>query len=260
MKLPDIAIQTVSLIAGTGTAYGAGDPDAGQAIANFLKSNLHSLFSELSSQRQATRVKDVSQYALNGIKHRLENDEKLRDDGFFERTIDRSNAEESFEAVLLKAQDEFEEKKIPYLGKLFENACFDSQIHAGLLHILCKDFESLTYRQLCIIKMIIENKHPLSLKSTVETPWLTADRMPLLSEDAFPTLVECVSLGHRGYIDFKLSPPDDTRSGPVALLVPNSMRTRVPAGQMYGRMGLASIPESDVIPIAKSLAATKVQS
>ena len=108
--------------------------------------------------------------------------------------------------------------------------------------------------------MIIENKYPLSLKSTVETPWPTVDQMPLLSEGAFPTLVECVSLGHRGYIDFKLSPPDDIRSGPVALLVPHSMRTWVPAGQMYGRMGLASIPESDVLPIAKSLTATKVQS
>ena len=29
---------------------------------------------------------------------------------------------------------------------------------------------------------------------------------------------------------------------------------------MYGRMGLASIPESDVLPIAKSLAATKARS
>ena len=77
--------------------------------------------------------------------------------------------------------------------------------------------------------------------------------MPLLSKDSFPTLVECVSLGHRGYIDFKLSPPDDTRSGPVALLVPNSMWIQVPAVQMYGRMGLDSIPESDVLPIAKSL-------
>ena len=259
MKLPDFAIETVSLIAGTKAASEAGDPDAGQAVANFVKNNLHNLVNQFTSQRQAKRIKDVSHYALNGIKPRLK-DEELRDDGFFERTIDRSYAEEAFEAVLLKAQDEHEEKKIPYLGKLFENACFDSQIHPGLLNILCKDFESLTYRQLCIIKMIIENKYPLSLKSTVETPWLTTERMPLLSEGAFPTLVECVSLGHRGYIDYELSPPDDTRSGPVALLVPNSMHYRVPAAQMYGRMGLASIPESDVLPIAKSLASTKIQS
>lgn len=116
MKLPDFAVEAVSLITGAKMASEAGDPDAGQAVANFVKNNLHNLVNQFTTQRQAKRIKDVSQYALNGIKHRLENDEKLRDDGFFERTIDRSNAEESFEAVLLKAQDEFEEKKIPYLG------------------------------------------------------------------------------------------------------------------------------------------------
>ncbi len=87
----------------------------------------------------------------------------------------------------------------------------------------------------------------------VETPWLTVDTMPLLSKDSFPTLVECVNLKHRGYIDFEQSPPDDTRSGPVALLIPNSMRFRVPAVQMYGHMGLGTIPELDVSTVARSL-------
>ena len=140
-----------------------------------------------------------------------------------------------------------------YLAKLIKNASFDSQIHAGLVHFLCKQFESLTYRQLCIIKMIIENKYPLSLKSSAETPWLTGEPVPLLSKNSMPTLVECVDLGYRGYIDFQQSPPDDTRSGAVALLVPHSMRYTVPAVQMYGRMGLESIPEEDVLPLAKSL-------
>ena len=86
-----------------------------------------------------------------------------------------------------------------------------------------------------------------------KTPWLTEKPVPLLSQDSLPTLVECVSLGYRGYIDFEQAPPDDTRSGAVALLVPNSMRYTVPALQMYGRMRLASIPEEDVLPLAKSL-------
>ena len=252
-KIPEIAIEATGTIVGTGAAYQAGDPSAGYAVRDFLNNGLRGLVRHFSSERQAKRITDVAQYALNGIRYRLENDEELRDDGFFTRTVDRSYAEETFESVLLKTRDESEEKKIPYLGKLYENACFDSQIHAGLLHFLCKEFESLTYRQLCIIKMIIENKYPLSLKSTVETPWLTEEPTPLLSQDSLPTLVECVSLGYRGYIDFDWSPRNDTRSGAVALLVPNSMRYRVPAVQMYGRMGLASIPEKDVLPLAKSL-------
>ena len=101
--------------------------------------------------------------------------------------------------------------------------------------------------------MVIENNYPLGLKSSAETPWLTEEPVPLLSQDSLPTLVECVSLGYQGYIDFERSPADDTRTGAVALLVPHSMKCRVPAVQMYGRMGLGSIPEKDVLPLAKSL-------
>ena len=253
MKLPDIAIVIVSFLAGLKTAHDTSDADVGQAVSNFVKSNLNDLVHQFSSERRAKRITDVAEFALANIYRRRKKGEQFRDDGFFTRTIDRSYAEEALESVLLKARDEPEEKKIPYLGKLFENACFDSHIHAGLLHFLCKEFESLTYRQLCIIKMIIENKYPLSLKSSAETSWLTGQPVPLLSHDSMPTLVECVSLGYRGYIDFEQSPPDNTRSGAVALLVPHSMRYRVPAVQMYGRMGLGSIPEEDVLPLAKSL-------
>ena len=253
MKLPEFVIEAVSIIAGVKAASDAGDPSAGHAISEFVNNRLHVLVNQFSSQRQSKRITEVTQRALDEIKCRLENGETLRDDGFFTRIVDGCYAEETIESVMLKARDEPEKKKIPYLAKLFENACFDSQIHPGLLHFLCKEFESLTYRQLCIIKMIIENKYPLSLKSSVETPWLTEQPVPLLSHDSMPTLVECVSLGYRGYIDFKQSPPDDTRSGAVALLVPHSMRYRVPAVQMYGRMGLGCIPEEDVLPLAKSL-------
>ncbi len=100
--------------------------------------------------------------------------------------------------------------------------------------------------------MVIESKYPLSLKSTVETPWHRGAGA-LLSKDSMPILVECVSLGYRGYIDFEQLPVDDTGSRAVALLVPHSMRYKVPTVQMYACMGLRSIPEKDVLPRAKSL-------
>ena len=248
-KIPDIAIEATSSIAGAGAAYQAGDPSAGYAVSEFLNNGLRGLLEHFSSQRQSKRITDVTEFALNEIRRRLEDGERLRDDGFFDKTIDRSDAEEVFEAVLLKVRDEPEEKKIPYMGSLFANACFDHGLDSGLLHFLCKDFESLTYRQICIIKVIIENKYPLSFKSVVERTF-PEDPIPQLSVE---TSIECVHLRHRGYVDFEQSPPDDPRSGAVALLVPGTMRYTVPAVQMYGRMGLSSIPESDVHPIGKAL-------
>ena len=248
-KIPDIAIEATSTIAGAGAAYQAGDPSAGLAISEFLNNGLRGLLNHFSSQRQSKRITDVTEFALNEIRRRLEDGEKLRDDGFFDKTIDISDAEEVFEAVLLKIRDEPEEKKIPYMGSLFANDCFDHGLDSGLLHFLCKEFESLTYRQLCIIKVIIENKYPLSFKSIAERTF-PENPIPQL---AVETSIECVNLRHRGYIDFEQSPSDDPRSGSVALLVPGTMRYTVPAVQMYGRMELSSIPESDVHPIGKAL-------
>ena len=94
---------------------------------------------------------------------------------------------------------------------------------------------------------LVERYAFIDFTAQIENP------VPMLSEDTLPTLVECVNLGYRGYIDFQQSPSDNTRSGAEALLVPHSMKCRVLAVQMYGRMGLASIPEEDVLPLAKSL-------
>ena len=228
--------------------------DGAMAAGGFIQRTLEDYLHRVLSPMQEQRVITASALAVDLVEKRLKDGETLRNDGFFtEGTASRSDAVEVVDSMLFTARDDPQPQKIQYLAKLIENACFDSQIHVGLLHFLCKDFESLTYRQLCIIKMIIENDHPLSLKSSAETPWLSEKPVPLLSQGSMPTLVECVNLGHRGYIDYQQSPADDTRHGAVALLVPHSMKCTVPAIQMYGRMGLAAIPEEDVLPIAKSL-------
>ena len=157
-KTSDFAIEATGVVVGAGVAYQSGDPSAGYAVGEFLNNGLRRLVSHFSGERQGRRITQVTAFALNGIRSRLENGEKLRDDGFFDKTIDRSDAEEVFEAVLLKAQDEPQEKKIPYISKLFENGCFDTSIDSSTLHFLCKESEGLTYRQLCIIKIAKEMK------------------------------------------------------------------------------------------------------
>lgn len=252
------AIPTISegtgITAGLLLAYFFGERDGSMAAAGVIQEVLADFLNRKLSPMQEHRVLTVSAFAVDFIEKRLKDGEKLRDDVFFsEGTISRSDAVEVVDSMLFTVEDDPQEQKIPYMAHLIENGCFDKNIHPGLLHFLYKESKSLTYRQLCILKMIIENKYPLSPKSIVQTPWFTEVPRPMLSKDAFPTLVECVNLGHRGYIDYKLSSTDDTRSGPVALLVPYSMRILVPAGHMYGHMGLANIPEKDVLPLAKSL-------
>lgn len=254
-KIPDIAIEATSTIAGAGAAYQAGDPSAGYAVSDFLNNGLRGLLSHFSSQRQSKRIIDVTEFALNEIRRRLEDGEKLRDDGFFDKTIDRSDAEEVFEDVLLKARDEPQEKKIPYIGSLFENGCFDSSIDSGTLHFLCQESENLTYRQLCIIKIaneITERKYPLRSESFRKFITIKDIRRNTTPEQ-FSTLIECVVLRDKGYLAFSFSATPGIELEVLRYIIPNTMDSLPTSTMMYEHMNLKSIPEEDVLPVIKAL-------
>ena len=236
----------------------AGDPDAGQAVANFVKNNLHNLVNQFSSERQAKRIKDVSQYALNGIKYRLENGEKLRDDNFFEQIIDRSYAEEALESVLLKARDEPQEKKIPYLGKLFENGCFDSNLESDLLHFLCQEAENLTYRQLCIIKVVNEMNEKKYRLRNISVRGHNENKKPgdvryTLPAEKISVLNECVALCNKEYIAARISYVGNDPTETWYTIVPSTMQPSLIGKMMYKHMNLKSIQEEDIFPIVNAL-------
>lgn len=254
-KIPDIAIEATSTIAGAGAAYQAGDPSAGYAVSEFLNNGLHGLLNHFSSQRQSKRIADVTEFALNEIQRRLEGGEKLRDDGFFDKTINRSDAEEVFEEVLLKARDAPQEKKIPYIGSLLENGCFDAGIDSGTLHFLCKESESLTYRQLCIIKIaneIRERGYPLRSESFRKFITIKDIRRNTTSEQ-FSTLIECVVLRDKGYLAFSFSTTPGIELEILRYIIPNTMESLPTGTMMYEYMNLKSIPEADILPVIKAL-------
>ena len=260
-KIPDIAIEATSTIAGAGAAYQAGDPSAGYAVREFLNNGLRGLLNHFSSQRQSKRITDVTEFALNEIRQRLEDGEKLRDDGFFDKTIeDRCDAEEVLEAVLLKARDEPEEKKTIHIGGLFENGCFDSKIDSSTLHFLCKESENLTYQQLCIIKIVNEkNKKKYSFRKTSLRSSLVHDHSTIqeirdnLTPEKFSVLLETIALGGKGYIMYDCVWTPQLESDVIKLLAPDTIEP-LPAGEMlYEYMNLKLIPEEDVLPIVEAL-------
>ena len=104
------------------------------------------------SAREQVRIAATSTFLFNGVAKRLQRGDKIRDDDFFDRkTYDRSNAEELFEGTLLKCANQFQEKKIKFISKIFEKTIFDKAISAESSNQLLVIVESLTYRKLCII-------------------------------------------------------------------------------------------------------------
>lgn len=104
------------------------------------------------SDREKVRIAATSTFLFDGVAKRLNNGEKIRDDDFFDKKIyERSKAEELFEGTLLKCANQFQEKKIKFISKIFEKTIFDTSISAESAHQLLVITESLTYRKLCII-------------------------------------------------------------------------------------------------------------
>ena len=158
-----------------------------------------------------------------------------------------------FEEVLLKARDEPQEKKIPYIGRLFENGCFDESIDSSTLHFLCKESENLTYRQLCIIKIaheMRERQYPLRSKSFQNLITIKDIRRHTTSEQFS---IECIVLRDKGYLAFSFSTTPGIELEVLKYIIPNTMESLPTGTMMYEYMNLKSIPEPDVLPVIHAL-------
>src|SRR6266851_208690 len=99
-----------------GSLVGAG---AGPAVTQALQRVGDEVTSRRLSPRQRARVGSVIWYTTAKIKANQDGGAAVRSDGFFDaQQDDRSAAEEIAEAVLLAAEQEYEERKLRYLGNL----------------------------------------------------------------------------------------------------------------------------------------------
>jgi hypothetical protein len=68
----------------------------------------------------------------------------------------QSDGEQLLEGVLLKARDEYEEKKLPYLGRFYANLVFTPTVSPATATLLIKTLERLTFRQLVLLALILK--------------------------------------------------------------------------------------------------------
>ena len=87
---------------------------------------------------------------------------ELRADGFFQgEPGNRSLEEEIVEGVLIAAQREHEELKLPYLANLLAAMAFATEIQRGEANLLLRLANAMSYRQLCLIALVEQkNKFP----------------------------------------------------------------------------------------------------
>jgi hypothetical protein len=224
-------------------AAGPGGAAAGGALGAVIPI-LSDIASRTLSRREEVRVGAVAAFALERIKTRLDNGDKPRDDGFFsEKQGKRSDAEEIFEGVLLKAKNEYQEKKSKILGNIFANTAFANGFSLGEANRLLQITEDLTYRQICILALV-------ERKSTLQEIRLrTRPYDGKVSAETASILQEIYDMYNRGLLSSEGGGYYLNWSEPV----PGRLILTVPGKRYYIIMGLADIPVDDLVILASSL-------
>ena len=159
-----------------------------------------------------------------------------------------STYHEVVENVLLKAQREPEEKKLPYMAYLLANLAFDSSIDVATAHKLINDYERLTYQHFCILKLswLVQTgeKQLYSGEATHLFGIVPEDRHLFLR-----TVLESIHrLGSEGYIRI-----NNVMLTPVGGIKPNTLTIEHNGAILANLLRLHLIPDSDMDEIASVL-------
>ena len=217
-------------------------------VANSLK-NIGQEFAERVLSPRELRVGSALILAAEGIRKRQEDGENRREDGFFDKNDSgRSESDEVLENMILKIQREPEEKKVPYIAKIYENSYFEPEISADLGHKIIKSAEQLTYQHLCILSMVGRRENDEdALRDLQLNPQF--DHPLELSK----LLHDCFELVTNGYIQGGLTFTFNGRLPQYETFNPNSMHLESIGTAIFDLMNLQGIPDDDIISIAKLL-------
>jgi hypothetical protein len=126
---------------------------SGEAVARVLIRVGAEIERRLLAPRQEKRIARAYAAAAEGIRAQLEQGAEVRSDGFFDPTEPgaESPADELLEGVLRTAADEWEQRKVTYIGRIFATLSFDASISAADASYLLKLAERLTYQQVVLL-------------------------------------------------------------------------------------------------------------
>ncbi|PFH86467.1 hypothetical protein [Bacillus sp. AFS088145] len=134
-------------------AVSTGDPFFG-IIAPLATTVINKNFSKNMNDEEISKLKFATTYILEEIAYRLEKNDEIRSDGFFEGTdVNRSSAEQIFQGTLNKCKNEFIDKKVRIISNIFVNAVFNDEASLVELENILNVVEKLTYQQICLLSI-----------------------------------------------------------------------------------------------------------
>jgi hypothetical protein len=198
------------------------------------------------SNRQEMRVAASASYILTDVQQRLANGGQVRQDAFFDSSNGRSSAEELFEGVLLKCKDEYQEKKIHYISKIFEKAAFDTNISAESANQVLTAAESFTYHKLCVIAFF-------GRKQEFDESRLMSFPYSYYGNAVFSTEIEILKQDVFEMMNFGLLDNNNTATFTRHDIIPGKFQL-TQLGQLYfSALELQSVPKAEIEAIYEGL-------
>lgn len=243
-----VAVGVGGVVGGpVGAILGAAAPIATRVLGRSALDHMRRQLSEREQMRTAALV----QLARARIDRNLALGYELRSDGFFTGIGGhRSIAAEIAEGVLISAQREHEEKKLPYLANLTANLAFSEEIGRGDANLLLRIANGLSYRQLCLLTLFgRKDAFPPMRDGTFDADFAANPRREDLIE-LTGLLTEADNLMTADLIQ----QPERFMGALVGRgLTPASVDLLAWGGILYELMGLADMPREELEPLATLL-------
>lgn len=189
-------------MAGAALGFVASGPPgalAGAAVAPLLTRSFRFVARELRERflgpREEIRIGTALTYAADRIRKRLDAGEAIRSDGFFDAQNGHpSEAEEIVEGVLMAAQRSYEERKVPYYGRLLAGISFDDEVSRAEANHLLQLLVDLSYQQFVLLQLFGTNG---ALNRAQD--WRGSDEQP--PYELVTALADSLDLYNRGLIN-----------------------------------------------------------
>jgi len=237
---------------------------AGAEIAGIaIESTLEEVANRDLSSREKIRVAVSASTVITKIAKKIEQGEILRDDNEFFTSdgMNNSSAQEIFEGVLLKCKQEHEERKIKFISNIMANIAFEKEVGVYEANQMIKIADTLTYRQLTMISIIImnENERLNLLSELIVGPeyWEVSYRQELLDlirlgivQQVFVDFEEIILTPE--YIQERVMTNDFGVVSSWDQIIPEALVLTAFGTILYEYMGLEELPEVD-LEITKKL-------
>lgn len=200
------------------------------------------------STREKVKIGALEAFTIYKLKQHVDNRKPINSK--FTAVVDgEPSLIELYEGVILKAKNEFEEKKIQHIANVFANSLFNEKVNPHDANHILHFLTDLSYRKLCILSFYGRKKEFPEIK-LLDKPFLWFN-IPQLSLETSIISQDVFELREQGVLSVGAS--NNLLASDKTHLTPSEIQLSQ-IGQLYfDILDLGDVESDDITPIIKAL-------